>query len=87
MRYMVADLMFKATKALYDNGMICLLLSDKKEIRFPVELNPKLYSATPAQLMNIEIICEGTGLHWPELDEDLSVTGIIEGRFGITANK
>ncbi|MDO9254376.1 MAG: DUF2442 domain-containing protein [Bacteroidales bacterium] len=82
MKYMVADLMFKATKAWYENGMICMLLSDKKEIRFPVELNQKLNAATPAQLMNIEIICEGTGLHWPELDEDLSVTGIIEGRFG-----
>jgi len=38
--------------------------------------------ATPAQLNNIEIICGGTGLHWPDLDEDLSVVGILEGRFG-----
>ena len=81
MKYIVAELMFKATKAWYENGRICLLLSDKKEIRFPVELNNKLKGATPDQLNNIEIICEGTGLHWPALDEDLSVTGIIEGRF------
>ena len=81
MKYMVAELMFKATKAWYDNGMICLLLSDKKEIRFPVELNNKLNKATPEQLKNIEIICDGTGHHWPELDEDLSITGIIEGRY------
>lgn len=82
MKYMVADLMFKAIKAWYENGQICMLLSDKKEVRFPVELNPTLNAASPSQLMNIEIICGGTGLHWPELDEDLSVTGIIEGRFG-----
>jgi hypothetical protein len=79
---MVADLMFKASKAWYENGWICLLLSDKKEIRFPVELNSIFRKANPDQLRNIEIICNGTGLHWPELDEDLSVTGILEGRFG-----
>ena len=82
MKYMVAELMFKATKAWYENGRICLLLSDKKEIRFPVELNNKLKEASPAQLANIEIISNGTGLHWPDIDEDLSITGIIEGRFG-----
>lgn len=82
MKYMVADLIFKATKAWHENGWICLLLSDKKEIRFPVELNSKLSKATSDQLKNIQIICNGTGLHWPEPDEDLSVTGILEGRFG-----
>ena len=35
-------------------------------------------AATPDQLNNIEIICNGTGLHWPDLDEDLSVVGILE---------
>ena len=82
MKYMVADLMFTAVKAWHENGMICILLSDKKEIRFPVELNSKLKSATDKQRDQIEIICNGTGLHWKELDEDLSVTGIMEGRYG-----
>ena len=82
MKYMVADLMFKATKAWYENGRVCLLLSDKKEIRFPASLNSKLRDATTEQVSNIMIICDGTGLHWPDLDEDLSVTGILEGRFG-----
>lgn len=82
MKYMVADLMFKATKAWYENGQVCLLLSDQKEIRFPVTLNEKLRKATADQVSNIAIICDGTGLHWPDLDEDLSVTGILEGRFG-----
>jgi hypothetical protein len=79
---MVAELMFTVTKAIYQNGMICLYMSDKKEIRFPVEANTKLKNATDAQRKNIQIICGGTGLHWPDLDEDLSVTGIIEGKFG-----
>ena len=77
---MVAELMFVVTKAWYENNMICLRMSDRQEIRFPVELNKKLMNATDKQRNNIEIICAGTGLHWPDLDEDLSVTGIIEGR-------
>jgi len=82
MKYTVAELMFIAEKVWYENNMICILLSDKKEVRFPVELNAKLKKATESQRANIEIICNGTGLHWPDIDEDLSVTGIIEGRFG-----
>jgi hypothetical protein len=82
MKYTVAELMFIAVKAWYENQMICILLSDKKEIRFPVELNIKLQQATDAQRNNIDIICNGTGLHWPDLDEDLSLIGIVEGRFG-----
>jgi hypothetical protein len=58
-------------------------MSDEKEVRFPVELNRKLRKADDTQRNNIEIICGGTGLHWPDLDEDLSVKGIMEGRFGL----
>ncbi len=82
MKYMVAELLFTVKKAWYESGMICLSLTDGKEVRFPVEFNRKLKNATDKQRNNIEIICGGTGLHWPELDEDLSVTGIMEGRYG-----
>jgi hypothetical protein len=79
---MVAELLFTVKKAWCENKMICMLMSDNKEIRFPVTVNTKLQNATEEQINNIEIICGGTGLHWPDLDEDLSVTGIVEGRFG-----
>lgn len=82
MKYTVAELNFIATKAHYHDGMICVMLEDGREIRFPVHLNVRLKNATPDALNNIEIICNGTGLHWPELDEDLSVLGIMEGRIG-----
>jgi len=82
MKYMVAELLFTIKKAWVENNMICLLMSDYKEIRFPVDANKKLKNATEKQRNNIEIICGGTGLHWSDLDEDLSVTGIIEGRYG-----
>lgn len=79
---MVAELIFTVSKVWHENGMICMLMSDNKEIRFPVEKNNKLKNATVKERNNIEIICGGTGLHWPDLDEDLSVSGIIEGKYG-----
>jgi hypothetical protein len=82
MKYMVAELMFKAEKAWYDSGRVHILLSDRKEVSFPIALNSKLKNATEDQLKQLEITCNGTGLHWPEIDEDLSITGILEGRFG-----
>jgi len=82
MKYMIAELQFEAKNVWYEEGKIFVLLSDKREIRFPIEMNKKLREANPDQLKNIEIICNGTGLHWPDLDEDLSITGIIEGRLG-----
>jgi hypothetical protein len=57
-------------------------LSDKGEVRFPIDVNSRFRGVTVEQLNNIEIICNGTGIHWPDLDEDLTVTGIMEGRFG-----
>jgi hypothetical protein len=44
-----------------------------------VHLNEQLRNATPDALNNIEITCNGTGMHWPELDEDISVIVIMEG--------
>jgi hypothetical protein len=38
----------------------------------------KLSDATEKQLSNIEMICGGTELNWPDLDVDLSVIGILE---------
>ena len=83
MKYSILELQARAAKVFVDDGWICIRLVDDREIRFPALKNRHLRNATPAQLANIELICNGTGLHWPELDEDLSVLGIIEGRFGM----
>ena len=82
MKYLVAELAVKAVKAWYENHQICVGLDDEREVRFPVQKNSILKNASVDKVSNIEIICGGTGLHWPDLDEDLTVTGILEGRFG-----
>ena len=81
-RYSIPELQARAVKAWAESGYVCIQLDDQREIRFPSSKNKRLKDGSPQQLNNIEIICGGTGLHWPDLDEDLSVIGIIEGRFG-----
>ena len=54
------------------------------EIRFPVRANPRLARGTPAQLRNIEI--SPFGLHWPDLDEDLSFRGIFGLILGVVGS-
>lgn len=66
-----------------EDGWVCLRLADDREIRFPSSKNRRLRDASPEKLEHVEIICNGTGIHWPELDEDLSVAGILEGRLGL----
>jgi hypothetical protein len=50
------------------------------QFRFPVAENPRLANATPTQLNNVEL--SPFGLHWPDLDEDLSFRGIAAGDYG-----
>ncbi len=82
MRYTVLELSTRATDARVEGGQVIILLADSRELRFPVDANAKLAKATEQQRANIELICNGTGLHWPQLDEDLSLLGILEGRLG-----
>lgn len=48
----------------------------------PVEILQGLQKATPDQLADIELSPQGVGLHWPQLDADLTVAGIIFGIYG-----
>ena len=50
------------------------------EMRFPVAATSRLARGTHEQLNRIEI--SPFGLHWPELDEDLSFRGLVEGSYG-----
>ena len=82
MKSSIVELEVQATRVWVEGGIVCLRLADDREIRFPAAKNRRLRSATPQQLAHVELICDGTGLHWPDLDEDLSVQGILEGRLG-----
>ena len=69
-----------ALSAVHLDGMIVLTMSSGSEVRFPVAINPRLARGTPKELGHIEI--SPFGLHWPDLDEDLSIRGILAGDYG-----
>ena len=67
-------------KVFEKNGYIVVIMESDAEIRFPVADNPRLANGTPQQLSNIE--ASPFGLHWPDLDEDLSFAGLLQGDHG-----
>jgi hypothetical protein len=73
-----------AKSASFQDGNIVIVFESGVEIRFPIGKNPRLANGNAKQLDNIEI--SPFGLHWPELDEDLSFRGIVAGRYGQVQN-
>ena len=59
---------------------LSLDLSDGRTVIVPLIWYPRLWYGTDAERNNFEMIGDGTIIHWPELDEDLSVAGIAAGR-------
>ena len=76
----MSTLVDKVKSAVYQDGHIVVTMVSAVEIRFPVAGNPRLTGGTLEQLNNIEI--SPFGLHWPDLDEDLSFRGILMGDHG-----
>ena len=54
-------------------------LRDGRIITVPLAWYPRLLNATPQQRRNWKIAGGGYGIHWPELDEDLSTEGLLRG--------
>jgi len=55
-------------------------LIDRRSISAPLVWYPRLLNGTPRERDNWRLIAGGEGIHWPDLDEDVSVEGIILGR-------
>ena len=54
-------------------------LADGRKVIVPLVWFPRLSKATKTQLENYELLGDGEGIHWPEIDEDLSVAGLLTG--------
>lgn len=59
--------------------LITFHLVDGRIVSVPLAWSWRLSEATPAQRNNFEIIGDGHGVHWPDVDEDLSVEGMLHG--------
>jgi hypothetical protein len=54
-------------------------LADGRRISVPLSWSWRLSDATPDQRARYEIIGDGEGIHWPDVDEDISVRGMLDG--------
>jgi hypothetical protein len=62
------------------DDQVIVELIDGRTISAPVEWYPRLAHGSAEERTNVELIGRGTGLHWPDLDEDLSVESMLAGR-------
>ena len=76
----MSTLVDSVASAIFKDGYIVVAMESGVEIRFPVAANPRLATGTPEQLNCIEV--SPFGLHWPDLDEDLSFRGLLSGDYG-----
>lgn len=59
---------------------LCVELTDGRTVTVPLEWYPRLLHGTVAERNNWRLIGAGEGVHWPDLDEDISIEGLLEGR-------
>jgi hypothetical protein len=64
----------------FDEHTLWVDLSDGRTIGVPLVWFPRLLHATPEQRLKYRISPTGAGLHWDDIDEDISVSGLLEGR-------
>ncbi|MGD0970549.1 MAG: DUF2442 domain-containing protein [Desulfobaccales bacterium] len=65
------------TEISFEEGVLQVFLSDGREIRVPLEWFPKLRDASPKARRHWRLIGKGIGVHWPDIDEDLSLDGLL----------
>jgi hypothetical protein len=61
----------------FDTDTVVFHLEDGRSVSAPLEWFPRLRDATPEQRRHWELIGPGFGVRWPEIDEDISVAGLL----------
>lgn len=69
----------KAINVLFSDAKMIIFLEDGRELSIPImEWFPRLRNATSKQLMKCRFIGNGEGIHWDEIEEDISVENLLE---------
>ena len=76
-----------ATAVHFTDSDMQVELADGRAVRVPLAWFPRLLAATPAQRAKVRISKSGAGLHWDDLDEDISVVGLLAGRPDMTSGQ
>lgn len=69
-----------ATSASVDDVSLIIELSDGRTITAPLAWYPRLLQATPAERANLRLIGGGSGVHWQDIEEDISLESVLRGR-------
>jgi hypothetical protein len=69
-----------AESVYFSADSLTVRLDDGRALSVPLAWYPRLLDGTEAERANYELIGDGQGIHWPELDEDISVEGLLAGR-------
>jgi hypothetical protein len=67
------------TQVALDDDEMTVSLADGRRLTVPLAWFPKLLHAKPAQRQNWRLLGDGRGIHWPDIDEDLGVDGLLRG--------
>ena len=67
-----------AREVRFDGDMMYVRLTDGRIIGIPLEWFPRLARAAPSERENWRLVGGGVGIHWPELDEDVSVPALLK---------
>lgn len=74
----------KAVSVKIDDTSILIELKDGRNLSVPLSWYPRLSKATPEDRADFRLIGGGIGIHWPRLDEDLSIKGFLLGNPDLT---
>ena len=70
----------RAQRVSHTEDSLVVELVDGRTLTVPLAWYPRLAHGTSAERANWRLIGEGEGIHWPDLDEDISVEGLLAGR-------
>ena len=70
----------KALKVFFKGHQMRVVLDNLQQIIVPIDEYPRLHFATRAEQRNFRLTAGGKGIHWPDLDEDISLQGLLQGR-------
>jgi hypothetical protein len=74
-----ADSILARSVSVTDDSLV-VELSDGRTLSVPLAWYPRLQHGTANERTNCRLIGRGDGIHWPDLDEDISVAGLVAGR-------
>lgn len=75
-----SELQPRAVSVLCESERFVVELSDGRALSVPYAWFPRLADANAEQRAQCEITGRGLGIHWPQIDEDLSIAGLLRGR-------